>query len=236
MSDAARRGTWVVAVVVVAGLTIGVVAPLAVGWRLETVIAQAMGGHPQVDVQVRASPWGLVAGSLIAVDVTARGARLGQLPVSSMILRLRAVEVGFGRLVRGDPGALSRVDRGDGDLVLSRADLEGFLASVKGMQRAEVGLQAGVVTIEGDVRVGSLDLRARLEGRLVVASPTTVDLYVQTLTVSGVEIPREIGGVLVSSLNPLISLEGLPVPLRIESVAVEDDQVRMTVRVVESSS
>src|SRR3990172_4249569 len=95
---------------------------------------------------------------------------------------------------------------------------------------------AGRLAIEQlSLRLGAVDLRVRMEGRLVVASPTTVDLYVQTLTVSGVQIPREIGSVLVSSLNPLIALEGMPVAMRIESVAVEGGQVRMSVRIGETS-
>src|SRR3972149_2739060 len=102
-------------------------------------------------------------------------------------------------------------------------------------RRAVLRLDGGVITIEGDVRLGVVDLRVRMEGRLVVASPTTVDLYVQTLTVSGVQIPREIGSVLVSSLNPLITLDGMPVPMRIESVAVEGGQVRLSVRIGETS-
>jgi len=35
---------------------------------------------------------------------------------------------------------------------------------------------------------------------------------------------------LVSGLNPLISLHGLPVPIRIESVAVEEGKVHMRLR------
>ena len=96
---------------------------------------------------------------------------------------------------------------------------------------AVVTLAGGVVTIEGDVRVGTVDLRARLEGRLVVSSPTTVDLHVQTLTVSGVEIPEEIGRMLGGNLNPLITLRGIPLPVRIESVAADEGQVRIHVRV-----
>ena len=116
-------------------------------------------------------------------------------------------------------------------VLLRHEDLARYLAAAKGVGRAVVTLASGVVTIEGDVRVGAADLRARLEGRLVVVSPTTVDLHVQTLTVSGVEIPAEIGRVLVSGLNPLITLQGLPVPVRIESVAVEEGKVHMRLRV-----
>jgi len=137
--------------------------------------------------------------------------------------------------LRGDASAITRVGRGEGEVTLAQEDVQAFLASAKGVRRAVLRLDGGVITIEGDVRLGVVDLRVRMEGRLVVASPTTVDLYVQTLTVSGVQIPREIGSVLVSSLNPLIALEGMPVAMRIESVAVEGGQVRLSVRIGETS-
>jgi hypothetical protein len=127
--------------------------------------------------------------------------------------------------------AVARVGDGEGMVVLGHEDVARFLVTARGVGRAVVTLASGVVTIEGDVRVGVTDLRARLEGRLVVTSPTTVDIRVQTLTVSGVEIPEEIGRVLVSGLNPLITLQGLPVPIRIESVAVEEGKVHMRLRV-----
>ncbi len=231
MSKRARWGAGVAAVVAAAVVVVIVAAPAVLAWRLESAIADSLAGAPEVHVQLDTAPWRVWGGSVSAMDVEVRRARLGQVPVDRMVLHLRDVDVNLPRAVRGEAGALERVAGGAGEIVLSRDDMERFLDGVKGIRHAAVQLEAGLATIEGDVSVGSLDLRVRLEGRLVVASATAVDLYVQTLTVSGVQIPKEIGGVLASSLNPLLALEGLPVPVRIESVAVEHGQVRMVVRV-----
>jgi len=231
MNDRSRLAVWLftaLAVVVIFGVAL---APAIQALLLRNVVADSFSGSPQVNVRVQAPPWALVTGSLPAVTIDVRHALLGRLPIERLALRLQDVDVDPARLIRGDPSAVTRVGRGEGEVILTQKDVEAFLATAKSVQRAVLRLEGGVVAVEGDVRLGQLDLRARMEGRLVVASPTTVDLYVQTLTVSGVEIPREIGGVLVSSLNPLISLDQIPFPVRIESVAVEGGQVRLTVRI-----
>ncbi len=230
MDTRSRLVVWLFTALAVVVILAVALAPTILSWRLRTSIAQSFADSPRVRTQVEAPPWAIVTGRLDQVTVEVRQAHVGQLPVEQMVLRLREVTVDPVRLLRGT-SAVTRVGRGEGEVLLAQKDVETFLASTKGVQRAVVRLDAGIVTIEGDVRLGGIDLRVRMEGRLVVASPTTVDLYVQTLTVSGVQIPREIGGVLVSSLNPLIALDAMPVPVRIESVAVEGGQVRMSVRV-----
>lgn len=233
-----RRARWAAGLIAAAAAIVIVAlvaAPLVLARRLQSVIAHSLAGTPEVHVQLETAPWRLWRGSVSAMRADVGRAQLGQVPVDRMTLHLRDVEVSLPAVLRGEAGAIRRVGSGDGEILVSREDMERFLDGVKGIRHAAVQLEAGLATIEGDVSVGSLDLRVRLEGRLVVASPTAVDLYVQTLTVSGVQIPKEIGGVLASSLNPLLALEGFPVPLRIESVAVDHGQVRMVVRVGETS-
>ena len=235
MNDRSRLAVWLFTALAVVVILAVALAPTVLAWRLRAAVASSFAGSPQVSVQVSAAPWAIVTGALDGVTIEVRRAIAGQLPIDHLSLRLEDVDVDPGRLLRGAASAVTRVGRGEGELTLAQEDVQAFLASAKGVQRTVLRLDAGVITIEGDVRLGAVDLRMRIEGRLVVASPTTVDLYVQTLTVSGVQIPREIGSVLVSSLNPLIALDGMPVPLRIESVAVEGGQVRLSVRIGETS-
>jgi hypothetical protein len=225
-----RLVTWLLVIVVlVTGAVI--VAPALVAWRVEAAIAQELPGTASVDVRVRTAPWRLIRGTLDRVEVEARRALLGEIIADQLSVRLRDVQLDLSRLMLERTLAVARVGDGEGMVVLGHEDVARFLVTARGVGRAVVTLAGGVVTIEGDVRVGTVDLRARLEGRLVVSSPTTVDLHVQTLTVSGVEIPEEIGRVLVSGLNPLITLRGIPLPVRIESVAADEGQVRIHVRV-----
>lgn len=225
-----RLVTWLLVIVV---LVIGavIVAPAVVAWRVEAAIAQEFPGTASVDVRVRTAPWRLIRGTLDSVEVEARRAPTGAIIADQLSIRLRDVHIDISSLMREGVLAGTRVGEGEGMVVLGHEDVERFLATARGVGRPVVTLAGGVVTIEGDVRVGTVDLRARLEGQLVVSSPTTVDIRVQTLTVSGIEIPEEIGRMLVGNLNPLISLHGLPMPIRIESVAVEEGKVHMRLRV-----
>ncbi len=235
MDARARLAVWLFTAFAVVLILAVALAPMVLAWRLRVAVARSLAGPARVAVRVDAPPWSIVTGGLDAVTLEARRAMAGQLPVERLTLRLQEVRVDPARLWRGDGSPVTRVGRGEGEVALTQEDLQLFLASARGVQQAVLRLDGGAVSVEGDVRVGVVDLRMRMEGRLVPASPTTVDLYVQTLTVSGVELPREIGSVLVSRLNPLISLDGLPLPLWIESVAVEGGQVRMRVGVGERS-
>src|SRR3972149_6077756 len=235
MNARSRLAVWLFTALAVVVILAVALAPTGLSWRLRTAVGRSFAGSPEGSGQGKAAPWGMVRGAVDGVTIEVRRAIAGRLPIEQLSLRLEDVDVDPGRLLRGDTSVITRVGRGEGEVTLSQEDVQTFLASAKGVRRAVLRLDAGVITIEGDVRLGAVDLRVRMEGRLVVASPTTVDLYVQTLTVSGVQIPREIGSVLVSSLNPLITLDGMPVPMRIESVAVEGGQVRLSVRIGETS-
>ena len=235
MVDRPRLVTWLLAILVVLATAILIVAPAALAWRLRTAIAQALPGPEAVKVDVRVSPWYVISGRLDQVNIEARRTVVGQLPVDQLSLRLRDVRLDASRLVFETALAISHVGDGEGVVILRQEDLERFLADAKGVSRPVVRLGGGLVTIEGDVRLATFELHARLEGGLAVASPTTVNLHVQALTVSGVEIPREIGAALISGFNPLITLEGFPLPVRIESVDVNAGQVRLMLRVGDRS-
>lgn len=225
-----RLATWLLAIMAAGVVAVAFVVPAVLSSRLEAALRDDLGGG-RVNVRVQGAPWRLLAGSFTVLEVEARGAVINQLPVERLFLRLREARVDLGRLFRENTLVLASVGGGEGEVTLTRENLERYLSGSKGMQRAVVGMEGGVITIEGDVRVGDLDLRARLVGRLVIASPRTLDLHVQELTVSGVEIPREVGALLVASFNPLVNLEGLPLPARIASVAVESGQATIMVRV-----
>jgi hypothetical protein len=235
MGDRSRLAVWLFTALAVVVIVLVALEPLVLASRLRAVIARGFGGSPTVSVRVQAPPWAVFTGALSAVTIEVRRGLVGQLPVDRLSLRLRDVTVDPASLFRGAPTALKRVGQGEGEAFLTQDDVAAFLTGVKGIQRATLRFEGGVVALEGDVQFASLDLRVRLEGRFVVASPTTVDLYVQTLTVSGVQIPKEISGALVANLNPILSLSGLPIPVRIESVTLENGQVRLAVRVQASN-
>jgi len=225
-----RLAVWLLAVVAVAAVVAALGVPAVLASRVEAVLRDDLGGG-RVSVRVRGAPWRLLAGRLTVLEIEARGGEVNQLRAERIFLRLGDVRVPLGPLFREGTLNVRSASGGEGQITLTRENVEQYLSRSKGVARPTVAMEQGLLTIEGDVRVGELDLRARIVGRLVIASPRTVDLHVQELTVSGVEIPREVGALLVASFNPLINLEGLPVPARVSSVATEGGQVTIMVRV-----
>lgn len=225
-----RLAVWLLAGAAAAVVIATVVIPGVIAGRLEGALRSALPGG-RISVRVQGPPWRQLAGSFTVLQIEALGAEVNQLRVERLFLRLGDTRVPLGPLFRGGTLSVRSAAGGEGQITLTRENVQQYLSRSKGVQSPTVTMEGGVITIEGDVRVGELDLRARIVGRLVIASPRTVDLHVQELTVSGVEIPREVGALLVASFNPLINLESLPVPARVSSVAVESGQVTLVIRV-----
>ncbi len=215
--------------------------PSVVAWRLEHTSPLSGNGASSL-VEVSGSP-GVLSGRLDRVNIRMGGAKVGDLPADEISLHLHNVVLDVPRLLVRKELVVSRMGTGDGIIVLSKENLQDFLASVWGVQNMVVTLENDMVIIEGDARALALGQRslgprdplappsARLEGRLMVSSPTTIGLQVQTLTLRGLVAPLDIRNALVSRLNPLITLRGLPVLARIRSVAVREGTVRLILQV-----
>ncbi|MDQ7829801.1 MAG: DUF2993 domain-containing protein [Armatimonadota bacterium] len=224
---------WIAGAIVVLALLLGAGLPSLVAWRLEAALARSLQGRPQV--VVRTTPGGAVTGRLRQVRADVRSAVVNRIPVDRLRIDLRGVEVDASRLYLRRQFVLRAVASGEGEVVLTQADLQRLLRETKGVSAAAVTLDDGMVTVEGDVRLEGfareLPLHVRLEGRLVATGPTTVGLHVRTLTLSGLVVPGEFGNALVGAINPLLDLRDLPVPARITDVRVDDGAARIAVAV-----
>lgn len=224
---------WIAGAIVVLALLLGAGLPSLVAWRLEAALARSLQGRPAV--AVRTTPAGALTGRLRQVRADVRGAVVNRIPVDRLRVDLRGVEVDASRLYLRRQFVLRAVASGEGEVVLTQADLQRLLRETKGVSAAAVTLDDGMVTVEGDVRLEGfareLPLHVRLEGRLVATGPTTVGLHVRTLTLSGLVVPGEFGNALVGAINPLLDLRDLPVPARITDVRVDDGAARIAVAV-----
>src|SRR3972149_10986045 len=164
MNARSRLAVWLFTALAVIVILAVALAPTVLSWRLRTAVARSFAGSPQVSVQVSAAPWAIVTGALDGVTIEVRRAIAGRLPIEQLSLRLEDVDVDPGRLLRGDTSVITRVGRGEGEVTLSQEDVQTFLASAKGVRRAVLRLDAGVITIEGDVRLGAVGPRGRMEG------------------------------------------------------------------------
>jgi hypothetical protein len=86
----------------------------------------------------------------------------------------------------------------------------------------------GLVRVTGTVSV--LDARADVTvvGHLVVRDARQIVLDVDTLNVVGLAVPSGVANVLITPLNPLLTVDTLPIPLRLTSVDVKEGSAVVT--------
>ncbi len=215
--------------------------PSAVAWRIGKTRSFSESRSVIVDVSGSTR---LLSGRLDGVYIRMRGVEVGDLPADEISLRLHNLVFDVPRLLVRNEWVVSRMGAGDGVIVFGKKNLQDFLASAWGVQNPVVTLENDVVIIEGDARALAFSPRssgprdpaaplpsARLEGRLIVTSPTAVGLEVRSLTLIGPVVPPDLRNAPKSGLHPLITLRDLPVPARIQSVAVREGTIRLMVLV-----
>lgn len=205
--------------------------PLVLSWRLEAAIARSLPGSPPVRANVTGVPTALVGGRFQRIDIEVRSATVGEVPVSRMTLRLNGVVLDTSRLIMDGALVISHIEGGRGEVEITEEDLKRFLVEKKDVRNPTVSFTPNRVTVEADVRVLGADLRVRLEGSLVVSSPTTVDLRLHALSIGTFSVAGDLGNTLAAAVNPVVRLQGLPVPARIESVVIEKEIARVVLRV-----
>jgi hypothetical protein len=123
---------------------------------------------------------------------------------------------------------------GPGQVVLRvhERDLAKYLEG-KGIRNARVRLREGRLMLEGTVLLLNAQVLVTIEGDLSVRNGREVVLTVQTLAIGGVGMPEEVATVLLAQVNPLLTVEHLPVPVRLREITAEHGILTLT---AESSS
>jgi hypothetical protein len=215
---------------VVLGILIFLIAAVLVGpglilsSRLESDLQAALRAR-DVSVRATAGPLAIFQGRVARLRVRARDAKFDGTTVDEVALDLRGVRVDPGRAFRGDL-VLRDVDGGRAMLVVGETRLREYLES-RGVQGATVQLDDGVVRVAGRVTILNALVEVTLRAGFVIRGGTRLDLDVQELRVSGLEVPRDVGNVLASSVNPILTAPEQPVRLRFTGVAVDGGTVRL---------
>jgi hypothetical protein len=176
-------------------------------------------------VRATSGPLAIVQGRLARLRVRARDAKVDGTTVDELTLDLRGVSVDPGRAFRGDL-VLRDVDGGRAVLVIGETHLREYLES-RGVQGAAVQLDDGTVGVTGRVTILNALVEVTLRAGLVIRDGRRLDLDVQELRVSGLDVPRDVGNALASSVNPILTAPQQPVRLRFTSVGVDGGTVRL---------
>jgi LmeA-like phospholipid-binding len=214
----------VIGILIVAAAAVLAGPGLLLSSRLEGDLQAALRAR-EVSVRAVAGPLGIIQGRVSRLRVHARDAKFDGTAVDEVTLDLRGVRVDPGRAFRGDL-VLRGVESGRAVLLVREERLREYLES-RGVQGATVRLDAGIVQVTGRVTVLNALVDVALRAGFVIRDGTRLDLDVQELRVSGLEVPRDVGNALASSVNPILSAPQEPVRLRLTGVAVEGGTARL---------
>lgn len=192
--------------------------------RLESDLQAALQAR-EVSVRATGGPLAIVQGRLARLRVRARDAKVDGTTVDALTLDLRGVSVDPGRAFRGDL-VLRDVDGGRAVLVIGETHLREYLES-RGVQGAAVQLDDGTVRVTGRVTILNALVEVTLRAGLVIRDGRRLDLDVQELRVSGLDVPRDVGNALASSVNPILTAPQQPVRLRFTGVGVAAGTARL---------
>lgn len=192
--------------------------------RLESDLQAALQAR-EVSVRATGGPLAIVQGRLARLRVRARDAKVDGTTVDELTLDLRGVSVDPGRAFRGDL-MLREVNGGRAVLVIGETHLREYLES-RGVQGAAVQLDDGTVRVTGRVTILNALVEVTLRAGLVIRDGRRLDLDVQELRVSGLDVPRDVGNALASSVNPILTAPQQPVHLRFTGVGVDGGTARL---------
>ncbi len=210
---------------VVAGLVVWVL-PALVARQVAATVRPHLGPGGTVAVTVRATPWGLAAGRLGRVTVTAADVRLGELVAQRMTARLDDV-----RVARADGGwRVARVTSGETTIEIGPQAVQRLLEA-RGVARAQVEITPDAVVATGEVRLGVALLPLRVRALPYSATGQDLRFRIVTFEVGGAQVPPALAETIAGAVQPPIALDGLPWPVRVSRVDLAAGGIRLVARV-----
>ncbi|MDR7472847.1 MAG: LmeA family phospholipid-binding protein [Armatimonadota bacterium] len=211
---------------VVAGVVVfGVLAlPLLIGWRLEEPVRSALHARGASVRLVGGLTWPLT-GRFARLDVEVSGARLGDVVVDETALSLRGVQVDVLRAVVLRRLVVRHADGGRAVMRVRVEDLRQALEDLPAVRDADVSAQDGTVHVAATVDLLGQPVPVQVRGTLRVLDGRRVVVQVEQMRVGHVQVPPAVAAVLAAPLNPLLTVDRLPVPLVIRRVEAGEETI-----------
>lgn len=216
---------WVWRVVVVVFVAAGVNPALA--WRLEGSLRRSL-ATPYVGVRLVGWPTAVITGQYVSVSMVAHRASVGGLAVDEFAVRLRGVRLDMLRAVLFGRFIVRSADGGQATVRLLQEDVQQALEDRPYVEGARVRFADGLVHLAGTATVAGAKVDVDLAGALVLKDSRQVVLHVETMNVRGLSLPPGVANLVIAPLNPLLSVDKLPVPLRLVGVEVRDGSAVIT--------
>ncbi len=218
-----RRWAWYAAV----AAFLAVALNPALAWRMQGALRRSL-ATPYVRVRLVGWPTAAVTGRFARVSVTAHRASAGGLVVDEFAARLQGVSLDPLRAVLLGQFAVRGVEGGQATVRLLQEDVQRALEDRPYIEGATVRFAGGTVQISGRVTAAGAKVDAELAGRLVVEGTRQIVLHVETMSLSGLSLPPGVANLVIAPVNPLLSVDAFPVPLRLLTVEVFDGSAVIT--------
>ncbi len=196
-------------------------------WRLQGSLRQSL-ATPFVSVRLVGWPAAVLTGRYAQVSMIAHRASADGLVLDEFAVRLREAQLDPVRAAVLGRFVLRSVNGGEATVRLLQEDVQRALENRSYVGGVRVRFADGVVQVAGAVSVAGVSANVELTGRLVVRDGRQIVLNVETMTVSGMALPPGMANVVVAPLNPLLTVDPLPVPLRLMSVEVKEGSAVIT--------
>ncbi len=199
----------------------------ALAWRLEGSLRRSL-ATPYVGVRLVGWPSAVITGQYVRVSVVAHRASVGRLAVDEFAVRLRGVRLDILRAVLFGRFIVRSADGGQATVRLLQEDVQQALEDRPYVEGARVRFANGLVHLAGTATVAGAKVDVDLTGALVLKDSRQVVLRVETMNVRGISLPPGVANLVIAPLNPLLSVDKLPVPLRLVGVEIRDGSAVIT--------
>ena len=226
-----RRLAAVLLLVVGFVIVPAVAIPAMLRWRVQLALHRDLAAEAAT-VRLLGGPTAALTGYFRRIQLRIERAHVDTLVVQELSGEFAPVQIDSRTAWRDGRLVVRYLGPGRAVLRVHERDLARYLEG-KGIRGARVRLDAGRLILEGRVVVLNTPVDVTVQGRLFVQRGRDVVLAVETLAISGLVIPNEVGTVLMASVNPLLTVEHLPVPLRLRELTAEHGILTL---IAESSS
>lgn len=191
-------------------------------------IRAQLGPTGYLKIRARTTAWSFLRGRVDLLEIEARDLLLDKASARRFSARLIGAELAGS----GQGGKVVRsVESGSAELEVGQSDLERLLGA-HGIVGPTVMIDPEGITASGTVHAGPFAGPARVRGQFYATSGTDLLFRVTSLAVDGTELPPALANAVLAVISqPVLSLRGLPVPVRIERVIMETGRVIISAQV-----
>lgn len=210
------------ALLVIASVVIvpAVAIPAMLTWRVQAALHRDLAAEAAT-VRLLGGPTAVLTGHFRRMQVRIVRAHIDALVVQEFVGEFAPVQIDSRMAWRDGRLVVQHLGPGEAVLRVHERDLAGYLEA-KGIRGARVQLSGGRLNLEGRIVVLNTPVHVTVQGRLFLRGGRDVVLAVDTLAISGLVIPTEVGTALLASVNPLLTVEHLPVPVRLRDLSADN--------------